>query len=234
MSHFGIIMKVNYLYLSLLLLLFGCSNTSEVTTEPDLIDYRNKKSYRTVKIGSQIWMAENLDVATFRNGDLIQEARTVQEWVDAGNKGIPAWCYYANDYLNLGKYGRLYNAFAVSDPRGLAPVGWHVPSDAEWKVLTDYLGDILIAGGKMKEVGFNNWNSPNTAATNSSGFSAIPGGLRHFDGSFLSLGNEAYWWSTTNTTPGSYWIRWLDFVSENVNVGAHNGKRGIAVRCMKD
>ena len=227
-------MRVYYLYALIVFLLIGCSNTTDVTKEPDLIDYRNKKSYRTVKIGSQVWMAENLDVATFRNGDLIQEARTVQEWVDAGVKGVPAWCYYANDYQNTGKYGRLYNGFAMKDPRGLASIGWHIPSDDEWKVLTDYLGDILIAGGRMKEIGFSNWNSPNTAATNSSGFSAIPGGLRHYDGSFLSLGNEAYWWSSTNSSSGSFWIRWCDFVSENINRGGHNGMRGIAVRCVKD
>lgn len=213
-------------------LLSGCGNSSDVTTEPNLFDQRNGKTYRTVKIGSQVWMAENLDVATFRNGDLIQEARTVEEWVDAGNKGIPAWCYYANDNLNTGKYGRLYNGFAMKDPRGLAPLGWHIPSDSEWTVLTDFLGGDLVAGGKMKDV--NGWNSPNTAANNSSGFSAIPGGLRHYDGSFLSLRNEAYWWSSTITTPGSFWIRWLDFVSENANRGGHNGMRGIAIRCVKD
>lgn len=197
-----------------------------------MIDARNGKSYRTVRIGSQIWMAENLDVATFRNGDLIQEVASEAEWVKSGETVTPAWCYYANDQQNTGKYGRLYNSYAVNDPRGLAPDGWHIPSDSEWTVLSTYLGGELIAGGKIKET--KGWNFPNTSASNSSGFSAIPGGLRHFDGTFLSLGNEAYWWSSTNTTPGSYWIRWLDFVSENVNRGGHNGKRGIAVRCVKD
>lgn len=225
-------MKVTYLYPLIVFLLIGCSNTTDITTEPDLIDYRNKKIYRTVKIGSQVWMAENLDVATFRNGDLIQEVASEVEWIKTGETISPAWCYYANDQQNTGKYGRLYNSYAVNDPRGLAPVGWHIPSDSEWTVLSTYLGGELIAGGKIKET--KGWNFPNISASNSSGFSAIPSGLRHFEGHFKDFGDIATWWSSTKSSSDSYWIRSANFNSEALTRVGHYGKRGIAVRCVKD
>ncbi len=103
-----------------------------------------------VKIGKQVWMIKNLDVDTFRNGDAIPEAKTDEEWVRAGEESKPAWCYYENDPKNGKKYGKLYNWYAVVDPRGLAPKGWHIPSDAEWSSLINYLGGNEIAGKKMK------------------------------------------------------------------------------------
>ncbi len=105
---------------------------------------------QTVTIGTQVWMIKNLDVATFRNGDPIPQAKTAEEWVKAGENQQPAWCYYDNDPANGAKYGKLYNWYAVNDSRGLAPVGYHIPSDAEWRKLTDFLGGEDIAGAKMK------------------------------------------------------------------------------------
>jgi hypothetical protein len=112
---------------------------------------------QTVTIGTQVWMTKNLDVATFRNGDPIPEAKTKEEWTKAGQNKQPAWCYYDNDPANGAKYGKLYNWFAVNDPRGLAPIGYHVPTDPEWTKLTDFLGGIGVAGAKMKSK--SGWNS---------------------------------------------------------------------------
>ena len=112
---------------------------------------------QTVTIGNQVWMTKNLDISTFRNGDTIPEAKTNEEWKKAGENKQPAWCYYDNDPANGAKYGKLYNWYAVNDPRGLAPIGYHIPSDAEWTKLTDFLGGESVAGTKMKSK--SGWNS---------------------------------------------------------------------------
>lgn len=129
--------------------------------------------FKSVKIGTQIWMTENLNVSTFRNGDAIPEAKTNEEWEQAGQNKQPAWCYYNNDPKNGAKYGKLYNWFAVNDSRGLAPEGWHIPTDYEWTVLTDYLGGGEFAGGKLKsKIGWDDYKTgglitcPNCASWN--------------------------------------------------------------------
>jgi uncharacterized protein (TIGR02145 family) len=104
------------------------------------------RNYKTVVIGSQTWMAENLNVSKFRNGDLIPEAKTKEDWEQAGKNKQPAWCYYNNDPTNSAKFGILYNWYAVNDPRGLSPAGYHVPTDAEWTSLTTFLGGVEAAG----------------------------------------------------------------------------------------
>ena len=137
-----------------------------------------------IKIGTQIWMSENLNISHFRNGDIIPEAKTAEEWKEARIKKQPAWCYYNNNLENGEIYGKLYNWYAVNDKRGLAPVGFHVPSDDEWTALSDYLGGEDIAGGKLKStIGWNN-----NSATNSSGFSALPGGYRYSNEAFNYIG----------------------------------------------
>jgi uncharacterized protein (TIGR02145 family) len=128
---------------------------------------------QTVTIGKQVWMAKNLNVEVFRNGDSIPEVKTNEEWEKAWKKGKPAWCYYDNNPANGTKYGKLYNWFAVNDPRGLAPKDWHIPSDSEWTVLTDFLGGEDVAGKKMKST--SGWQN-NGKGNNKSGFSCLPGG----------------------------------------------------------
>ena len=128
---------------------------------------------QTVTIGKQVWMTKNLDVSTFRNGDPIPEAKTNEAWKAAGENKQPAWCYYDNDPKNGTKYGKLYNWYAVNDPRGLAPAGYHIPTDAEWTVLTDYLGGEDVAFKKMKSP--SGWVKKGNG-TNSSGFSGLPAG----------------------------------------------------------
>jgi uncharacterized protein (TIGR02145 family) len=118
---------------------------------------------QTVTIGTQEWMTKNLDVTTFRNGDPIPEVKTDEEWYRASDNKLPAWCYYMNDTVNGRLYGKLYNWFAVNDPRGLAPVGYHIPSDAEWTKLTDFLGGESVAGEKMKST--SGWDSYTTGGS---------------------------------------------------------------------
>ncbi|MBK6504532.1 MAG: fibrobacter succinogenes major paralogous domain-containing protein [Ignavibacteria bacterium] len=171
-------------------------------------------NYQSVKIGTQEWMTENLNVDRFRNGEPIPEVKTSEEWEKSGKERKPAWCYYDNDPDNGEIYGKLYNWYAVNDPRGLAPEGWHIPSDKEWTILTKYLGgkatqdktdtgtpywDTPIAGGKMKSTGTQYWKSPNEEATNSSGFSGLPGGLRNasLSLSFVRIEESGYWWSSS-------------------------------------
>jgi len=134
--------------------------------------------YETVTIGTQVWMAENLKVTHYRNGNTILHIIDWFSWFTLTG----AYCEYDNDVNNVAVYGRLYNWYAVNDSRYIAPVGWHVPSDAEWLTLVDYLGGDTVADGKMKEIGTTHWVSPNTGATNESGFSALPGGYRDYGG----------------------------------------------------
>ena len=183
-----------------------------------------------VTIGKQVWMAENLNVDRFRNGDAIPEAKTADEWEKAGENKQAAWCYYDNDPANGAKYGKLYNWYAVNDPRGLAPKGWHVPSDGEWTVLIDYLGGGKEAGVKMKSI--HGWAEEGNG-TNSSGFSGLPGGFRFYYGSFDGIGNLGYWWSSGALNAWG-WGRYLGYGSGDVDRNGDDGKDGFSVRCLRD
>jgi len=153
----------------------------------------NNNSVVQVTIGNQVWMQKNLDVSTYSNGDLIPQVSDPTAWASLTTG---AWCYYNNDISNNATYGKLYNWFAITDPRGLAPVGWHVPSVAEFTSLSNYLGGSSVSGSAMMSTGTTLWPSPNSNATNTSGFSAIPGGYRSSGGGFNSLGNWAVFWSS--------------------------------------
>src|SRR5450759_1177427 len=169
----------------------------------------------SVTICTQVWMLKNLDVSTYRNGDLIPKVTDPTAW-SALTTG--AWCWYNNDSAtNASTYGKLYNWYAVNDPRGLAPTGWHVPSDAEWTTLSTCLGGNAVAGGAMKETGTTHWTSPNTGATNSSGFTGLPGGYRNNDGSFNNVGNFGYWWSSTELNTTDAWYRNLYYNGGNIS-----------------
>jgi len=186
---------------------------------------------QTVTIGSQVWMTKNIDVAKFRNGDSIPEAKTVEEWVKAGEKKQPAWCYYDNNPANATKYGKLYNWHAVNDPRGIAPVGYHLPSDEEWTVLTDYLGGEEKAGAKMKSK--TDWIVDRND-TNSSGFSGLPGGNRFDDGSFGYVGEYGNWWSSSEVDTDDAVIRGLYYKDGTVGQYSLSKKWGLSVRCLRD
>ncbi len=187
----------------------------------------------TIKIGEQEWMVENLNVNTFRNGDPIMQAQSSAEWEIATTEHKAAWCYYGKDSINQDKFGKLYNWYAVNDPRGIAPQGWHVPSDGEWQILVDFLGGDSIAGGKMKESDTTNWKSPNSETTNKSGFSALPGGYRYHDGIYY-VGYNAFFFSSTEHSTTTAWTR--VFNHENLEVYHYFGNKwdGYSVRCVKD
>ena len=149
----------------------------------------------SVKIGTQTWSKKNLDVEVFKNGEDFTVGGDRLPWYQTNS---PRFTYYQNNLSYKNTYGLLYNYYAVIDPRGLAPEGWHIPSDAEWKILIDYLGGEAVAGGKMKAAGFDSWNAPNTGATNSSGFTALGGSGCNQDGVYpYSLKSQGTWWSST-------------------------------------
>ncbi len=190
-------------------------------------------SYDTVKIGNQVWMLKNLNVATYRNGDTIPEVTDPTEWKRLKNTGTGARCYYFNDPSLDTAYGKLYNWFAVNDPRGLAPAGWHIPTEAEWATLITFLGGEAVAGGNMKETGTVHWKPGNLGATNSSGFTALPGGSRNGNGSYHNLNKEGYWWSSTMSDSFFVWSR----VMVNYDASAlrydESDISGISVRCIR-
>ena len=203
------------------------------------------QTYPTVQICNQTWMAKNLDVAHYSNGEIIPQVTDPTEWA---NLTTGAWCWYNNDSATYGSvYGRLYNWYAVNDPRGLAPLGWHVPSDAEWNKLVKCLdvnadtsitlGDQSpIAGGALKEEGLTHWISPNLGATNSSEFTALPGGNRDpFNGIFATMGNVCVWWSSSLATSTSVWVRYLYYYQASIaKSNLISMKDGFSVRCVKD
>ena len=179
------------------------------------------------------WSSENLDVDKFRNGDIIPEARTPSAWKLAGENKTPAWCYYDNDLENAKKYGKLYNWFAVIDPRGLAPEGWHVPTDNEWTELENLLDD--DAGKKLKSK--NGWeNSGN--GTDQIGFNAMPGGGRNGAGDFHLIGELAFFWCATEDEFGEAWGRdfhgCYNYVVRDNDECYYNKTSGASVRCIRD
>ena len=188
----------------------------------------------SVIIGDQEWQTKNLDIDRFRNGDPIPHARTDEEWRAAGEREEPAWCHYNNDAENGKIYGKLYNWYAVNDARGLAPEGWHIPTDGEWTILINHLGGEDVAGGKMKSTGMAYWNPPNKGATNISRFSALPGGTRTRERSFGGIRNDTYFWSSTEYNEGA-WGRDLFSNASYVNRYSYFfGSVGASVRCLRD
>ena len=183
---------------------------------------------QTVTIGSQVWTIKNLDVATYRNGDVIPQVQDENAWE---NLTTGAWCYYDNDTSNGTKYGKLYNWYAVNDPRGLAPNGYHIPTDAEWTQLSDYLGGESEAGTKMKST--SGWVE-NGNGTNSSGFSGLPGGYRNYYGTFYLIDYLGFWWSSAEGGAGSAWFRVLNYYDGNVYGDYSSKSVGFSVRCLRD
>jgi uncharacterized protein (TIGR02145 family) len=199
------------------------------------------QSLKDVKIGTQTWMVPNLNVDKFRNGDLIPEAKSTLQWVEAADEKKPAWCYFNNNPNNEKEYGKLYNWYAVTDPRGLAPMGYHIPSNEEWTTLINLLGGKSEAGGKMKIVGTQYWTPPNSWANNSSGFSGRGGGSRRYGsltpgGPFnRTLGKYGDWWSRSETYDGNYgFCNGMYYTSPNTGVNQADKGDGYSVRCIKD
>jgi len=198
--------------------------------------------YQTITIGSQVWMAENLKVTHFQNGDIIPNVTDSSAWSD---RLTGAYCNYINDENNANTYGRLYNWHAIDDSRNIAPEGWHVPTDEEWNQLEIFLGmdpgqadEVGMrggdVGGKLKETGYSHWVNPNEGATNECGFSALPGGLRVDNGHFQGKGFEAFFWTSTERDSDHAWHRFLTYAFSSVMRGNYSKRRGFSVRCVRD
>jgi uncharacterized protein (TIGR02145 family) len=202
----------------------SAGNSLQYSNEVTIISVIDSPS---VTIGSQVWTTKNLDVDRYRNGNLIPQVADITQWA---NLTTGAWCYYNNDPAMGAIYGKLYNWYAVNDPRGLAPQGWHIPDENEWDALTSFLGGVDVAGGAMKSV--TGWSAPNIGATNSSGFNGLGGGLRNYD--FAGIGEESGWWSANQFDESSAMLRYLFFEFSSLNKDNSNKKYGRYLRLVKD
>lgn len=211
----------------LLILSNSCKKVSDNTNPADI----DGNVYHTVTIGTQVWMVENLKVTHYRNGDAIPNITDDVAW---GNLTTGAFCDYNNTPANSTTYSKLYNFYTVSDSRNICPTGWHVPTNVEFAALTTYLGGESIAGGKLKEAGTVHWQSPNTGATNESGFTALPGGNREENGSYDSMTDSGNWWSSIESSSINAYFSWMDNVDANLYSGTFTKKAGFSVRCVKD
>ena len=197
-------------------------------------------STQSVTIGTQVWTTINLDVTTYSDGTAIPQVTDPTAWA-ALTTG--AWCYYNNESANGTTYGKLYNWYAVAGIHDtdfntpnkiLAPTGYHIPSVTEWTTLTTYLGGETVAGGKMKATGTSLWDTPNTDATNSSGFTGLPGGFRFTNGTFFDVGINGYWWSSSEVDASKAWFSVLVYYNGNAYGGNFDKPNGFSVRCLKD
>jgi len=237
------------------IIIYGCSKKPSV--EPGTVTDVDGNVYKTVKIGDQLWMAENLKVTHYRNGDEIPNITNEEEWYNLNSIG--AYCSYNNSDSNKSVYGLLYNGYAVQDKRGLAPKGWHIPTDEEWMTLEKNLGvdeselqkygfrtgDI---GGRLKSKGTEYWREPNSGATNETGFSALPGGCREsLDGIFKYMTRIACFWTCTGCSERKSggrilkldknkhsWFRQIRFDRASINRFSNRNIEGYSVRCVKD
>lgn len=201
-------------FFTLVLLVFAGQAVEKSTVEPML----------TVKIGEQAWCTKNLDVFTFQNGDSIFHAKSDEEWIKAGEEGRAAWCYYKDDTAKGKIYGKLYNWFAVGDPRGLAPKGWHIATHEEWKTLVQVLGGDSGAGGKLRT----------DAKAPANEFNCLNAGLRDYDATYSSQGNSACFWTGTAYDETRGWDRQIMSNSPMITTTMDLKAVGFSVRCIKD
>ncbi len=219
--------RLKYLGFTIVVTFFSLSVNAQSIKDID------GKVYKTVKIGQKTWTAENLSVIRFLNGDSIFEAKTPEEWHQAGISKKPAWCFYDNNVANGKLYGKLYNWYAVADPRGLAPKGSHIPTNADWTALTKSQGGVDIAGIKMKNT--TGWN-PKSKGTNKSGFTGLPGGTRNGAGIFSGINDKGQWWSVSETIGGTnqaYSVM-LSYYSVEVSYETKDKEFGFSVRVVED
>jgi uncharacterized protein (TIGR02145 family) len=220
----------------------SCKKEDDNKNGNTFTDPRDGNIYKTVTIGKQVWMAENLKYLPSVVGPA------------TGSETTPYYYVYGYDGTNLTEakattnyktYGVLFNWHAAmagsasssanpSGVQGVCPAGWHLPSNEEWTQLTNYLGGESVAGGKLKETDTTHWNSPNTGATNETGFTALPSGNLGSNGTFVSIGYTGYWWSTTEDSTGGTWVRVVNYSYSNVFRGDDPKELGFSVRCLKD
>ena len=209
------------------LLIVGCSKDS--VEAPATITDIDGNVYNAVIIGNQTWMKANLNVSKYQDGTPIPQVTDPAQWAKLTTG---AWCYYDNDPANGEIYGKLYNWYAVHDSRGLSPAGYQIPTDEQWTTLTTFIGS--VAGGKMKEMGATHWADTSPEATNSSFFTALPGGIRISNGTFYFIGEHGYWWSSTGIDSDVAWNRSLGYNSNIVCRSYDDKNYGFSVRFIKD
>lgn len=199
-------------------------------TESDSVVNNANADAKQIKIGNQLWATANLSVTHFSNGDLIPEANSSAQWEKAGVEGKPAWCYYNQDPVLGKKYGMLFNWYAVTDKRNIAPRGWHIPDDDEWKILTEFLGE-EDAGTKMKSP--VEWKEEGSGA-NKNGFNGLPGGYRYNNGNFNGLYAYGSFWSNTSFDSSGAWYRYLGESTKKLTRNYSDKRDGFSVRCIRD
>jgi uncharacterized protein (TIGR02145 family) len=228
------------------------SNEVSIATTLTITD-ASGNTYPTVTIGTQVWMAENLRTTKYRDGSNIPVVTDNTQWANNYNNGNPLqqpmMCWFNNDQATYtaNKFGALYNWYAINPAtngnKNVCPTGWHVPTDAEWNKLTKFLDPTAdttqccsnTAGGKMKSTGTQYWLSPNTDATNSSGWSGLPGGARNpNDGTFGYVASNGYWWSSSESSTGYAWFRGLYYTDGNMYRFGNVKSDGFSVRCVRD
>jgi uncharacterized protein (TIGR02145 family) len=208
--------------------------TIEITFNPNLtygsVSDNDGNTYKTIPIGTQTWMAENLKTTKYKDGTSIPLVSDNTAW---SNLSTPAYCWYNNDAATFkATYGAMYNWYTVNTGK-LCPTGWHMPTDAEWTTLTTYLGGESIAGDKLRETGTVHWIASIAVASNESGFTALPGNYRGSNGTFF-VTNGGSWWSTTDGSTGNAWARGVNDVASYVIRNDYNKKEGLSVRCLRD
>jgi len=225
----------NYLRLILVVIVMtgfsSCGDHSGNTGEIEDVD---GNVYSTITIGDQVWMEEDLKTTRYNDGTPIPRVENYDEWAELT---LPAYSWYNNDSIYREDFGALYNYYAVESGK-LCPEGWHVPSDEEWIILETRLGGVWNAGGALKEAGTVYWKTPNTGASNESGFTALPGGYRSYNGTFNWMRTYGLWWSATETSwyggPPKVIYRDLRYDGQDIRRNIAEKSSGLLVRCIKN
>ena len=218
------------------------NNTNSTDSVPSIVKDIDGNVYHTVVIGKQVWLQENLRTKKYRNGKSIAKNITKAQW-STDKSG--ACAVYDNDSIKENAFGLLYNWYAIANPAGLCPVGWHVPKDTEWNTMVKYLDDYAdttelkrvqseIAGGELKEIGYAHWTTPNTGATGTSNFLGFGGGNKSADGKCNDVGAYGYWWTATSSSSAEAYGRLLSYFNGNIDRFKTSKNLGFSVRCLKN
>lgn len=224
---------ITLLSLVIFMFIFSCSDSS---TEPkdsgDTVTDIDGNVYQTVKIGDQVWMAENLKTEHYRNGDAIPNIAGNSQWVALTTA---AMCSYENDDSHIAVYGLLYNWYAISDSRNIAPKGWHVSTEEDWQTLIAYFGNDQNPSAKLMESGTDHWTAPNASATNETGFTALPGGYREYSaGAFYNMGTYALFWTSTEVSDSHANMHYMISAGSQLAPVQYSKNYAMSVRCVKD
>ncbi len=217
-------------------------NTNISESVPETVSDIDGNTYHTVVIGEQVWMQENLRTTKYRNGKLISKNLSNEQW---GLNKSGACAVYDNDSIKENAFGLLYNWYAVVNPAGLCPIGWHVPKDTEWNQMVKYLDDYAdttelkrvqseVAGGQLKEIGITHWASPNTGATGTANFLAFSGGNKSVNGKCNDVGAYGYWWTATASSNAEAYGRLLSYFNSNIDRFKTSKNLGFSVRCVRN